>query len=35
VEKARSFPEANAQQLLADRDYAALDQPVLEHLIGR
>jgi hypothetical protein len=35
VEKARSFPEANAQQLIADHDYALLDHPVLEHLIGR
>jgi hypothetical protein len=35
VEKARSFPEADAQKLIADRNYAALDQLVLEHLMGR
>ncbi len=35
VEKARSFNEKKAQQLIADRDYAALDQMVLEHLMGR
>lgn len=35
VEKARSFPEADAQQLIVDRNYAALDQLVLEHLMGR
>ena len=35
VEKARSFPEATARQMIADRNYAALDQLVLEHLMGR
>jgi len=35
VEKARSFDEAAAQQLIADRHYQALDQMVLEHLLGR
>jgi hypothetical protein len=35
VEKARSFPEATAQAMIADRNYAALDQLVLEHLMGR
>jgi xylose isomerase len=35
VEKARSFDEKKAQQLVADRDYAALDQMVLEHLMGK
>lgn len=35
VEKARSFNEKAAQALIADRDYAALDQMVLEHLMGK
>jgi xylose isomerase len=35
VEKARSFDEKKAQQLIAERNYAALDQLVLEHLMGR
>jgi xylose isomerase len=35
VEKARSFDEKAAQSLVADRDYAALDQMVLEHLMGK
>jgi len=35
VEKARSYPEKKAQALIADCDYAALDQLVLEHLMGR
>ncbi|HNQ87705.1 MAG TPA: TIM barrel protein [Verrucomicrobiota bacterium] len=35
VEKARTYPEAEARQLVADRNYAALDQLVLEHLMGR
>jgi xylose isomerase len=35
VEKARSYNEKKAQALIADRDYAALDQMVLEHLMGR
>lgn len=34
LEKARSYPEQEAQALIADRDYAALDQLVLEHLMG-
>jgi xylose isomerase len=35
VDKARSFNEKKAQQLTAERDYAALDQMVLEHLMGK
>jgi hypothetical protein len=35
VEKARSFDEKAAQKLAADRDYQALDQMVIEHLLGR
>jgi xylose isomerase len=35
VEKARSLDEKKAQQLIAERNYAALDQLVLEHLMGR
>jgi xylose isomerase len=34
VKKARSFDEKNARQLIADRNYAELDQVVLEHLMG-
>ena len=34
VEKSRSFDEAAGQALIAERDYAALDQMVLEHLMG-
>ena len=34
VHKARTFDEQTANQLVADRDYAALDQLVLEHLMG-
>ena len=34
VRKARTFDEKTAQQLVADRNYAALDQMVLEHLMG-
>lgn len=34
VEKARSFDEKKAQRLTTERDYAALDQMVLEHLMG-
>ena len=34
VRKARSFDEKTAKQLIANRDYAALDQLVLEHLMG-
>jgi xylose isomerase len=32
--KVRTFNEATAQKLIADRNYAALDQMVLEHLMG-
>jgi xylose isomerase len=35
LEKARTFDEKRAQALIADRDYAALDQMVLEHLMGK
>jgi xylose isomerase len=35
VEKARTFDEAAAQKLIADRNYAALDQMVLEQLMGK
>lgn len=35
VEKARTFNEKQAQALIADRNYAALDQMVLEHLMGK
>jgi len=34
VKKARSFDDRKAQQLVGNRDYAALDQMVLEHLMG-
>jgi xylose isomerase len=34
LEKARSFDEKRANQLIANRDYAALDQMVIEHLLG-
>lgn len=34
VEKARSFNEKKAKGLIEARDYAALDQMVLEHLMG-
>lgn len=34
VEKSRAFDEKKAQALVAERDYAALDQMVLEHLMG-
>ncbi|MBM3837975.1 MAG: TIM barrel protein [Verrucomicrobia bacterium] len=33
VKKARSFDEKSARQLIADRNYQALDQMVLEHLM--
>jgi xylose isomerase len=33
--KARTFNEKEAQALIADRNYAALDQMVIEHLLGR
>ncbi len=35
LRKARTFDEKTAKQLVADRDYAALDQMVLEHLMGK
>lgn len=35
VEKARAFDEKAAQRLVADRNYQALDQMVLEHLMGK
>ena len=35
VEKARTYDEATARQLIADRNYAALDQLVIEHLLGK
>jgi len=35
VEKVRTFDEAAAQKLIADRNYQALDQMVLEHLMGK
>ncbi len=34
LEKARSFDEAAASHLIANRDYQALDQLVIEHLLG-
>ena len=35
VEKVRSFDEKAAQQLIAERNYQALDQMVIEHLLGK
>src|SRR3954471_6069491 len=35
VEKARSFDESGAKVLIANRDYQALDQMVIEHLLGK
>ncbi len=35
VQKARTFDEKKARALIADRDYAALDQLVLQHLMGK
>src|SRR5688500_15486343 len=35
VEKARSYDEAKAKALIADRNYADLDQMVIEHLLGK
>ncbi|HEY9172280.1 MAG TPA: TIM barrel protein [Verrucomicrobiae bacterium] len=35
VAKARSFDEKQAQALIKDRNYAALDQMVIEHLLGK
>lgn len=34
VEKARTFDEAAADALIAERDYQTLDQMVIEHLLG-
>ena len=34
VEKARTFDEATAKKLIATREYQALDQLVIEHLLG-
>ena len=34
VEKARAFDQARADALVAERDYQALDQMVLDHLMG-
>ncbi|MDA1272856.1 MAG: TIM barrel protein [Verrucomicrobia bacterium] len=34
VEKARSFDEATARKLSAERNYQALDQMAIEHLLG-
>ena len=34
LEKARSFDQRAADKLIADRDYQALDQLVIEHLLG-
>ena len=35
VEKARTYDEAKTRQMIADRDYQALDQYVIEHLLGK
>jgi xylose isomerase len=35
LEKARTFDEAKAKQFIADRNYQALDQMVLDHLMGK
>ena len=35
LEKVRSFDEKAAQALVADRNYQALDQMVIEHLLGK
>jgi xylose isomerase len=35
VEKVRSFDEKKSQALIQDRDYQALDQMVIEHLMGK
>ncbi|NDB76966.1 MAG: xylose isomerase, partial [Verrucomicrobia bacterium] len=35
LEKVRSFDEKSAQALVADRNYQALDQMVIEHLMGK
>lgn len=35
VEKARAFNETKARQMIDERDYQALDQYVIEHLMGK
>lgn len=35
LDKARSYPEAKAAELIQDRNYQDLDQLVLEHLLGK
>ncbi len=35
VQKARTYDEKTAKQLIANRNYAALDQLVIEHLLGK
>ena len=35
LRKVRTFDEKQAQKLVADRNYAALDQMVIEHLLGK
>ena len=35
LEKVRSFDEKQAKSLIANRDYQALDQLVIEHLLGK
>jgi xylose isomerase len=35
IEKVRSFDEKTAAKLVADRNYQALDQLVIEHLLGK
>ena len=35
LEKVRTFDEAKAKQFIADRNYQALDQMVLDHLMGK
>src|ERR1700722_15482407 len=35
VQKTRTHNESKARQMIADRDYQALDQYVIEHLLGR
>ena len=35
VEKVRTFDEASARGMIADRNYQALDQLVIEHLLGK
>jgi len=35
LHKARTFNEKTAQKLIADRNYQALDQMVIEQLLGK